>query len=133
MNLVHLDRRKRPDNEPFSIMQNVKNYFSSWRTLWKSSTTNTCHERTLTLAPSNIFFTDSSLGDLKYSFIDERLMIDISRKLLDSVCPPKLQICSHENQWFALNNSHLLVYRQLERIGLCDSVGKQCIDSLNDR
>ncbi|CAF1472788.1 unnamed protein product, partial [Adineta ricciae] len=32
------------------------------------------------------------------------------------------QVCAHNNQWFALNNSHLLVYRQLERIGLCDTV-----------
>ena len=50
-------------------------------------------------------------------------MIDISTKLMESDCPPKLQICAHNNQWFALNNSHLLVYRQLERIGLCDTVG----------
>jgi len=49
-------------------------------------------------------------------------MIDISTKLMESDCPPKLQICAHNNQWFALNNSHLLVYRQLERIGLCDTV-----------
>jgi hypothetical protein len=42
---------------------------------------------------------------------------------MESDCPPKLQICAHNNQWFALNNSHLLVYRQLERIGLCDTVG----------
>jgi hypothetical protein len=103
-------------------MQNVKSYFSSWKPFWKSST-NSCHSRTLTLAPSNINFTSSSLGDLKHSIIDEKLMIDISTKLMESDCPPKLQICAHNNQWFALNNSHLLVYRQLERIGLCDTVG----------
>ncbi|CAF0832078.1 unnamed protein product [Rotaria sp. Silwood1] len=102
-------------------MQNVKSYFSSWKPFWKSST-NSCHSRTLTLAPSNINFTSSSLGDLKHSVIDEKLMIDISTKLMESDCPPKLQICAHNNQWFALNNSHLLVYRQLERIGLCDTV-----------
>jgi hypothetical protein len=96
-------------------MQNVKSYFSS---LWKSS-----HSRSLTLAPSNIHFTSTSLGDLKNSIIDQKLMIEISTKLMDSDCPPKLQICTHNNQWFALNNSHLLVYRQLERIGLCDTVG----------
>ncbi len=104
-------------------MQNVKSYFSSWKPFWKSSN-NSCHSRTLTLAPSNIHFTSSSLGDLKHSVIDEKLMIDISTKLMESDCPPKLQICTHNNQWFALNNSHLLVYRQLERIGLCDSVGR---------
>ncbi|UJR27807.1 hypothetical protein I4U23_009076 [Adineta vaga] len=102
-------------------MQNMKSYFSSWKPFWKSST-NACHSRTLTLAPSNINFTSSSLGDLKHSVIDEKLMIDISTKLMESDCPPKLQICAHNNQWFALNNSHLLVYRQLERIGLCDTV-----------
>lgn len=109
-------------------MQNVKSYFSSWKPFWKSSSTNTsstCQSRTLTLAPSNINFTSSSLGDLKHSVIDEKLMIDISTKLMESDCPPKLQICAHNNQWFALNNSHLLVYRQLERIGLCDTVGKK--------
>jgi hypothetical protein len=100
----------------------MKNYFSSWKPFWKSSK-NSSHSRTLTLAPSNINFTDSSLGDLKTSIIDEKLMIDISTKLIESISPPKLQICSHNNQWFALNNSHLLVYRQLERIGLCDTVG----------
>ena len=99
-------------------MQNMKSYFSSWKSFWKSSSS-----ETLTLAPSSIHFTDSSLGDLKNSTIDEQLMIDISRKLLQSIIPPKLQICAHANQWFALNNSHLLVYRQLERIGLCDQVG----------
>ncbi|CAF3826616.1 unnamed protein product [Adineta steineri] len=102
-------------------MQNVKNYFSSWKPFWKSST-NSCHTRTLTLAPSIINFTNSSLGDLKHSVIDEKIMIDISTKLIESVSPPKLQICAHNNQWFALNNSHLLVYQQLERIGLCDTV-----------
>ena len=104
-------------------MQNVKSYFSSWKPFWKSSAS-TCQARTLNLAPSNINFTSSSLGDLKHSVIDEKLMIDISTKLMESDCPPKLQICAHNNQWFALNNSHLLVYRQLERIGLCDTVGR---------
>ncbi|CAF3299305.1 unnamed protein product [Rotaria socialis] len=102
-------------------MQNVKSYFSSWKTFWKSST-NSYQSRTLSLAPSTINFTNSSLGDLKDSTIDEKLMIDISTKLMNSTSPPKLQICAHNNQWFALNNSHLLVYRQLERIGLCDTV-----------
>jgi len=105
-------------------MQNMRNYFSSWKPFWKSSK-NSSHSRTLTLAPSNINFTDSSLGDLKTSIIDEKLMIDISTKLIESISPPKLQICAHNNQWFALNNSHLLVYRQLERVGLCDTVGKK--------
>jgi len=103
-------------------MQSVKNYFSLWKPFWKSSTSS-CHSQTLTVAPSNINFTNSSLGDLKNSMIDEKLMIDISTKLIESVSPPKLQICAHNNQWFALNNSHLLVYRQLQRIGLCDTVG----------
>ncbi|UJR21807.1 hypothetical protein I4U23_024885 [Adineta vaga] len=102
-------------------MRNMKSYFSSWKSFWKSST-NTSHTQTLTLAPSIINFTDTSLGDLKHSVIDEQLMIDISTKLIESVSPPKLQVCAHNNQWFALNNSHLLVYRQLERIGLCDTV-----------
>ncbi|CAF3791877.1 unnamed protein product [Rotaria sp. Silwood1] len=102
-------------------MQNVKSYFSSWKTFWKSST-NSYHTRRLSLPPSSINFTHSSLGDLKHSIIDEKLMIDVSTKLMDSISPPKLQICAHNNQWYALNNSHLLVYRQLERIGLCDTV-----------
>jgi hypothetical protein len=102
-------------------MQNVKSYFSSWTPFWKSSKNSS--QTLITLSPSNINFTNSSLGDLKHSVIDEKLMIDISTKLIDSISPPKLQICSHSNQWFALNNSHLLVYRQLERIGLCDAVG----------
>ena len=111
-------------------MKNMRSYFSSWKPFWKSSTSSSqC--QTLSLAPSAIHFTDSSLGDLKYSIIDENLMIDISRKLVESDCPPKLQICTHQNQWFALNNSHLLVYRQLERIGLCDSVGRVTINNTN--
>ena len=118
-----LRHRRRSSGIPIYYMQNVKSYFSSWKPFWKSSN-NSCHSQTLTLAPSNINFTSSSLGDLKHSVIDEKLMIDISTKLMESDCPPKLQICAHNNQWFALNNSHLLVYRQLERIGLCDSVGK---------
>ena len=103
-------------------MQNMRSYFSSWKPFWKTSSS-ASQSSTLTLAPSNINFTNSSLGDLKHSVIDEKLMIDISTKLMESDCPPKLQICAHSNQWFALNNSHLLVYRQLERIGLCDTVG----------
>ena len=109
--------------EKLPPMQNVRSYFSSWKPFWKSSASS-CQSRTLNLAPSNINFTSSSLGDLKHSVIDEKLMIDISTKLMESDCPPKLQICAHNNQWFALNNSHLLVYRQLERIGLCDTVGR---------
>lgn len=101
-------------------MKNMKSYFSSWKSFWKSSPSSS---GTLTLAPSTIHFTDSSLGDLRTSTIDEQLMIDISCQLLQSLTPPKLQICAHQNQWFALNNSHLLVYRQLERIGLCNQVG----------
>jgi hypothetical protein len=100
----------------------MKSYFSSWKPFWKSSK-NSYHPQTLTIAPSNINFTNSSLGNLKHSIIDEKLMIDISTKLIQSISPPKLQICAHNNQWFALNNSHLLVYRQLERIGLCETVG----------
>ena len=106
-------------------MQNMRSYFSSWKPFWKTSSS-ASHSSTLTLAPSNINFTNSSLGDLKHSVIDEKLMIDISTKLMESDCPPKLQICAQNNQWFALNNSHLLVYRQLERIGLCDTVGMLC-------
>jgi hypothetical protein len=120
--LTTLDHFLSPSDIDINTMQNVKSYFSSWKPFWKSST-NSCHSRTLTLAPSNINFTSSSLGDLKHSVIDEKLMIDISTKLMESDCPPKLQVCAHNNQWFALNNSHLLVYRQLERIGLCDRVG----------
>ncbi len=103
-------------------MQNVKSYFSSWKTFLTSSKTN-IHSGTLKLAPSNINFTSSSLGDLKHSIIDEKLMIEISTKLIESISPPKLQIYTHNNHWFALNNSHLLIYRQLERVGLCDTVG----------
>lgn len=100
-------------------MSNMKSYFSSLKSSFWKSTTNV---RTLKLAPSNIHFTSSSLGDLKDSVVDEKLMIEVSTKLIQSISPPKLQICSHENQWFALNNSHLLIYRQLERIGLCETV-----------
>lgn len=103
-------------------MSNMKSYFSSLKSSFWKSTTNV---RTLKLAPSNIHFTSSSLGDLKDSVVDEKLMIEVSTKLIQSISPPKLQICSHENQWFALNNSHLLIYRQLERIGLCETVGKR--------
>lgn len=103
-------------------MQNVKNYF---QTLWKSSSSSSrSHSQFLTLSPSLIHFTDSTLADLQQSQIDEKLLNEISQKLIGSVVPPKLQICRHENQWFALNNSHLLIYRQLERIGLCDTVGE---------
>ena len=64
-------------------MQNVKSYFSSWTPFWKSSK-NSSQSQTLTLSPSNINFTSSSLGDLKHSVIDEKLMIDISTKLMES-------------------------------------------------
>ena len=105
----------------FFLMQNVKSYL---QTLWKSSSRSASRSRVLTLPPSLIRFTDATLADLQQSQIDENLLNEISRKLIESIVPPKLQICRHENQWFALNNSHLLIYRQLERIGLCDTVGK---------
>lgn len=102
-------------------MQNVKSYL---QTLWKSSSGSASRSRVLALPPSLIRFTDATLADLQQSQIDEKLLNEISRKLVESVVPPKLQICRHENQWFALNNSHLLIYRQLERTGLCDTVGE---------
>ncbi|CAF0964441.1 unnamed protein product, partial [Didymodactylos carnosus] len=115
-------------------MQSVKSYFSTWKPFWKKSTSSENHQnnyRTLTLSPSTVNFTNSCLGDLKHSIIDEKLMIEISTKLIESDCPPKLQVVENNHQWFALNNSHLLVYRQLERIGLCDKVVCDIIPSQN--
>ncbi|CAF0851201.1 unnamed protein product [Didymodactylos carnosus] len=115
-------------------MQSVKSYFSTWKPFWKKTSSSENHQnnyRTLTLSPSTVNFTNSSLGDLKHSIIDEKLMIDISTKLMESDCPPKLQVVENNHQWFALNNSHLLVYRQLERIGLCDKVVCDIIPSQN--
>lgn len=102
------------------MMQNVKEYF---QILWKSSSSS--RSQPLTLPPSIIQFTDPSVADLHLSESHQRLLNEISEKLLESVVPPKLQIYRDENQWFALNNSHLLVYRQLERLGQCDAVGRR--------
>lgn len=74
------------------------------------------------IAPHCIRYTNSTLDDTIYR-IDEESLNEIAAEILESDnTPPKLQIVFYNSQYFAINNSHLQVYKQLQMCGLITHV-----------
>jgi hypothetical protein len=74
------------------------------------------------IAPHCIRYTNSTLDDTIYRIDDESLN-EIAAEILESEnCPPKLQIVHYSGKYYAINNSHLQVYKQLQLSGLITHV-----------
>lgn len=74
------------------------------------------------IAPHCIHYTNSTADDTIYRIDDESLN-EIAAEILESDnCPPKLQIVLYEEKYFAINNSHLQIYKQLQLSGLITHV-----------
>ena len=74
------------------------------------------------IAPHCIKYTNSTLDDTIYRIDDESLN-EIATEILESDnSPPKLQIVFYDNKYFAINNSHLQIYKQMQYVGLITHV-----------
>ena len=83
---------------------------------------NDSQTRQIYIAPHCIRYTNSTLDDTIYRIDDESLN-EIAAEILDSEnMPPKLQIVFYDNNYFAINNSHLQIYKQLQLCGLITHV-----------
>jgi hypothetical protein len=70
------------------------------------------------------------LDDTVYR-IDDDSLNEIAAEILESdTCPPKLQIVFHtdHNKYYAINNSHLQIYKQLQLSGLITHVQADVIN-----
>jgi hypothetical protein len=80
------------------------------------------------IAPHCIRYTNSTLDDTIYRIDDESLN-EIAAEILESNnTPPKLQIVFYNNRYFAINNSHLQIYKQLQLSGLITHVQADLIN-----
>lgn len=78
--------------------------------------------RQIFIAPHVIRYTNSTLDDTIYRIDDESLN-EIATEILESdLAPPKLQIVLYEQKYFAINNSHLQIYKQMQYVGLITHV-----------
>lgn len=78
--------------------------------------------RQIYIAPHCIRYTNSTLDDTIYRIDDESLN-EIAAEILESDnLPPKLQIVFYDGKYFAINNSHLQIYKQLQLSGLITHV-----------
>ncbi|CAF0821748.1 unnamed protein product [Brachionus calyciflorus] len=80
------------------------------------------HTRQIYIAPHCIRYSNSTLDDTVYRIDDESLS-EIATEILESDnSPPKLQIVFYDGRYFAINNSHLQIYKQLQLSGLITHV-----------
>jgi len=86
------------------------------------SSSNLKNSHQIYIAPHCIKYTNSTLDDTIYRIDDESLN-DIATEILESdSSPPKLQIVFYDNKYFAINNSHLQIYKQMQYVGLITHV-----------
>jgi hypothetical protein len=80
------------------------------------------------IAPHCIHYTNSTSDDTIYRIDDESLN-EIAAEILESDnSPPKLQIVHYGDRYFAINNSHLQIYKQLQISGLITHVQADVIN-----
>jgi hypothetical protein len=80
------------------------------------------------IAPHCIHYTNSTSDDTVYRIDDESLN-EIAAEILESDnSPPKLQIVHYGDRYFAINNSHLQIYKQLQISGLITHVQADVIN-----
>lgn len=78
--------------------------------------------RQVYIAPHCIRYSNSTLDDTIYR-IDDDSLNEIAIEILESDnLPPKLQIVFYDGKYFAINNSHLQIYKQLQISGLITHV-----------
>lgn len=78
--------------------------------------------RQIYIAPHCIRYSNSTLDDTIYRIDDESLN-EIAAEVLESEnLPPKLQIVFYDGVYFAINNSNLQIYKQLQLSGLITHV-----------
>ena len=87
-----------------------------------STNFNDMNTRQIYIAPHCIRYSNSTLDDTIYRIDDESLN-EIAAEILESEnLPPKLQIVYYDANYFAINNSNLQIYKQLELSGLITHV-----------
>ncbi len=99
----------------FSNSESIKNleYYA------KYDDNNTRH---IYIAPHCIRYSNSTLDDTIYR-IDDEYLNEIAAEILESEnMPPKLQIVYYDNNYFAINNGNLQIYKQLQLSGLITHV-----------
>ena len=91
-------------------------------TIGVSANFNDMNTRQIYIAPHCIRYSNSTLDDTIYRIDDESLN-EIAAEILESEnLPPKLQIVYYDANYFAINNSNLQIYKQLELSGLITHV-----------
>ncbi|KAL3875479.1 hypothetical protein ACJMK2_033425 [Sinanodonta woodiana] len=77
---------------------------------------------TLFLSPSNINFTNCidhvTMPDLTMN----KKIMDITRKFIARGSYPKLQVVEKDGHYFTLNDTKLMIFRHLEKMGQCEYV-----------
>jgi hypothetical protein len=95
---------------------------------FKSSKYDETKTKQIFIAPHCIKYTNSTLDETIYRIDDESLN-EIAHEILESSnAPPKLQIVEFEKKYFAINNSHLQIYKQLQYSGLITHVQADLIN-----
>ena len=90
---------------------------------------NDAHTRQIYIAPHCIRYSNSTLDDTIYR-IDDDSLNEIAAEILESEnLPPKLQIVHYDGHYFAINNSHLQIYKQLQLSGLITHVQADLIST----
>ena len=78
--------------------------------------------RQIYIAPHCIRYSNSTLDETIYR-IDEESLNEIAAEILESEnAPPKLQIVLYNGNYYAINNSNLQIYKQLQLTGLITHV-----------
>ncbi|RNA08542.1 hypothetical protein BpHYR1_041839 [Brachionus plicatilis] len=99
--------------------QPAKKNFKNSQPIPKFTESNT---RQIYIAPYCIRYSNSTLDDTIYR-IDDDSLNEIATEILESDnLPPKLQIVFYDGKYYAINNSHLQIYKQLQMSGLITHV-----------
>jgi hypothetical protein len=94
----------------------------------KSSKYDETKTKQIFIAPHCIKYTNSTLDETIYR-IDDDSLNEIAHEILESSnAPPKLQIVEFDRKYFAINNSHLQIYKQLQYSGLITHVQADLIN-----
>lgn len=83
------------------------------------------------LAPSDIhFISDGVTNGLNLGGVDEKLICSVSNQICENngKSLPKIQVSLKGGAYFALNNSSLHIYRELEKRGKCSRIQVDVVD-----
>lgn len=106
-------------NSSLELSQPAKKKLKNQEPIPKFTESNT---RQIYIAPHCIRYSNSTLDDTIYR-IDDDSLNEIATEILESEnLPPKLQIVYYDGKYYAINNSHLQIYKQLQISGLITHV-----------